>query len=67
MKVYLPTGPVELDDGATVADLLERVAPDAEPRDFAVEVGRRPVGGDHRLRSGDRVTVRPLRTRSNSD
>lgn len=67
MKVYLPSGPVEIDDGATVANLLERVAPDAEPRDFAVEVGRRPVGLDHRLRSGDRVTVRPLRARSSSE
>lgn len=50
-------GTVELDEGATVEELLALVAPESRPSSMTVTVNRKPVGPAHVLRSRDRVRI----------
>jgi len=61
MKVQLNGEPHELDDGATVADVVVLLGRGPEARGVAVaveaEVVPRTAWGDHELHDGDRIEV----------
>lgn len=59
MKIWFNGDPHEVDDGATIAALLQRLK--LQPRYVAVEVNRQLIPRDrhdqHVLQSGDRLEV----------
>ena len=62
MKILLSVsgafaGPVEIADGATIADLLAMTCPDEDPRRYRILVDRQQPDLDCELKTGDRVEL----------
>ena len=52
---------IEVEEGATVAQLFEQKMPDSKPADYLIRVDRLPASSDQILQRGSRVSVTPLK------
>ncbi len=52
---------IEVDDGTTVAQMVERQIGSAKPSNYLIRVNRQPCPADQVLQEGDRISITPTK------